>query len=164
MSNGTTRLQVLLVEDELDDLKQYERDFPNVFSAYHVEADIHPCSNFDEAFALMSNPLYRYDLIISDTYRGPTQNRDAQVMRMVKDYRGTRLCPLVVYSSGVKPPDLQETAFVVWADKGRRGDIERAINQLLGTNIPQIARKLHNDLERSADRIFGIFLMSTGMR
>jgi hypothetical protein len=158
MSNGTTRLQVLLVEDESDDLRQYERDFPNVFSSCQVEADIHPCDNFDEAFKRMSNPLYRYDLIISDTYKGEIKHRDAQVMGMVKKYRGTRFCPLVVYSSGVKPPELDETAFIVWADKSKPGDIERAINQLLNTNIPQLARKLHDELERSAGSYLWGFL------
>lgn len=158
MSNGTIRLQVLLVEDEPEDLRQYERDFGSIFSSYQVEADIHPCSNFDEAFDLTSNPLYRYDLIVSDTYKGPTQNRDAQVMIMVDHYRGTRFCPLVVYSSGVKPDELTETAFIVWADKGKSGDIERAISQLLATNIPQLARKLHDELERVAGSYLWSFL------
>jgi len=158
MSNGTTRLQVLLVEDEPDDLRQYKRDFPSVFSSCEVEADIHPCVSFDKAFTLTSNPLYRYDLIVSDTYKGPNQNRDAQVIRMVNNYRGTRFCPLVVYSSGVKPTELIETAFVVWADKGKSGDIERAISQLLNTNIPQIARKLHDELEHLAGSYLWEFL------
>lgn len=158
MSNGTTRLQVLLVEDEPDDLKQYIRDLPKVFIEHKVEADIHPCVSFEEAFARTSNPLHRYDLIISDTYRGPTKNRDAQVIRMVDSYRGTRFCPLVVYSSSVKPVDLKETAFIVWADKGRSGDIERAIKQLLDTNIPQLARKLHDELESTAASYLWKFL------
>jgi len=158
MSNGTTRLQVLLVEDEPEALMQHMRDFPRVFSSCKVEADIHPCDNFDEAFERMSNPLYRYDLIISDTYKGEIKHRDAQVMGMVEKYRGTRFCPLVVYSSGVKPPELDETAFVVWADKSRPDDIEQAISQLLNTNIPQLARKLHDELERSAGSYLWEFL------
>ena len=158
MSNGNTRLQVLLVEDEPDDLSQYKRDFPSVFSSCEVEADIHPCVSFDDAFARTSNPLHRYDLIISDTYKGPIQNRDAQVMIMVNNYKGTRFCPLVVYSSGVKPTELVETAFVVWADKGKSGDIERAISQLLKTNIPQLARKLHDELESGASSYLWNFL------
>lgn len=158
MTKEATKLQVLLVEDEPDDLEQYVRDFPSVFSSCHVEADIHPCGSFDDAFAWSSNPLYRYDLIVSDTYRGPTQNRDAQVIRMVNDYRGTRFCPLVVYSSGVKPTELKETAFIVWADKSKAGDIERAIKQLLGTHIPQLARLLHDELERVAGSYLWDFL------
>ncbi|MCK4789001.1 MAG: hypothetical protein KAV87_34995 [Desulfobacteraceae bacterium] len=158
MSSDTTKLQVLLVEDESDDLRQYVRDFPSVFSSRQVEADIHPCGSFDDAFARISNPLYRYDLIVSDTYNGPPRNQDAQVIRMVDNYQGTRFCPLVIYSSSVKPHELEETAFIVWADKGKSGDIERAINQLLDTNIPQLARKLHNELERSAGSYLWEFL------
>lgn len=160
MSNGTTRLQVLLVEDEPADLTQYERDFPEVFSSCQVEADIHPCDDFDDAFARTSNPLLRYDLIISDTYKGPAKNRDAQAIKMVKNYRGNRFCPLIVYSSGVKPEGLPETAFIVWADKSISGDIERAIGQLLNTNIPQLARRLHDELEQSAGSYLWEFLES----
>jgi len=41
-------------------------------------------------FKLASDPLRRYDLIISDTYRGATQNGDADVLNMVNAYRGSR--------------------------------------------------------------------------
>ena len=64
MNNLSAKLQVLLVEDHQEDLSQYLRDFPSVFSSCHVEADIHPCLNFDDAFEWISNPLYQYDLII----------------------------------------------------------------------------------------------------
>lgn len=157
MNGDSSRLQVLLVEDEPDDLEQYVRDFPAVFESRGINADIHPCEDFEEAFANASNPLHRYDLIVSDTYRGDHRNQDAQVVQMLNMYRGTRFCPLVIYSSGVKP-DVRESAFVVWADKGTSGDIERAINQLLDTNVPQLARKLHDDLERTAGSYLWSFL------
>jgi len=158
MIQPKSRMQVLLVEDEPDDLRQYERDFPEVFRSRDIEADIHSCEDFEEAFARISSPLYRYDLVVSDTYRGFPKDRDPQVLRMVAKYRGSRFCPLVIYSSGVKPPDLQEGPFVVWADKSRSGDIERAINQLLDTHIPQLARQLHEDLERHAGSYLWSFL------
>ncbi len=158
MSNDNSRLQVLLVEDSSDDLRQYIRDFPAVFASRGIDADLHPCEEFEEAFASASNPLHRYDLIISDTYRGDHRNRDAAVLQMIDIYRGTRFCPLVIYSSGVKPPSVREGAFVVWADKGRTGDIEKAINKLLDTNVPQLARKLHDDLERTAGSYLWSFL------
>jgi hypothetical protein len=151
-------MQVLLVEDEPDDLRQYQRDFPGVFDARGVEVDIFPCQDFDNAYKLTSSPLYRFDLIVSDTYRDPVNNRDAQVLRMVKNYQGHRFCPLVVYSSGPKPVELREGPFVVWADKSKSGDIERAMNQLLDTRIPQLARQLHDDLERSAGSYLWDFL------
>ncbi len=158
MSGGDIRLQVLLVEDESEDLEQYQRDFPGVFASNQVEVDLYPCISFEDAFAMASSPRHRYDLIVSDTYRGPTRNRDAQVMKMVNEYRGTRFCPLVIYSSGAKPVDLTETAFVLWADKGKPGDIERAIAEILRTNIPQLAHLLHRDLERSAGSYLWEFL------
>ncbi len=54
--------------------------------------------------------------------------------------------------------ELTETAFVVWADKSTSNDIERAICQLLDTNIPQLARKLHDELERVAGSYLWGFL------
>src|ERR1700722_15904815 len=95
-------LQVLLVEDEPTDLKAFERDLPEVFKQNHVDVHMHSSGSFAEASQLASDPLRRYDLIVSDTYRGPTQNGDADVLEMVNNYRGKRFCPLVVYSSGVK--------------------------------------------------------------
>ncbi len=156
--NENSRLQVLLVEDDQDDLRQLVRDLPVVFSSRRLEADIHPCETFEDAFAQITNPLYRFDLILSDTYRGRIGNRDAKVLRMVNTYQGSRFCPLVIFSSGPKPPELIESAFLVWADKGTSKDIERAMNKLLDTNIPQLARMLHNDIERSAGSYLWGFL------
>ena len=159
MSQQNTRLQVLLVEDHPDDLRQFERDFPGVFFSCGVEADIHPCQDFEVAFTRTSSPVFRYDLIVSDTYSGPHKNRDAHVvLQMIAKYRGSRFCPLVIYSNGVMPPDLREGPFVVWASKSKSGDIERAIKQLLDTNIPQLARQLHDDLERTAGSYLWSFL------
>jgi hypothetical protein len=151
-------LQVLLVEDEPADLKTYLDGFPETFQQNHASATLHACGNFDEAIKLTSDPLRRYDMVISDTYRGPTKNGDAEVLKLVAAYRGSKFCPLVVYSSGPKPPDLKESPFVVWADKAKVGDIERAITQLLKTGVPQIARKLHEEIESSAASFLWPFL------
>lgn len=151
-------LQVLLVEDEPVDLKAFQQGLPTVFQQNGLEVTIHPCGDFDSAFNLASDPLSRYDLIVSDTYRGPTKNGDADVMKMVEAYRGSRFCPLVIYSSGVKPPALVESPFVIWADKSTGADIERAITKVLKTGVPQIARKLHEELESSAASFLWPFL------
>jgi hypothetical protein len=151
-------LQVLLVEDEPADLKAYEKDFPDTFQKHNASATLHPCGDFDEAIKLTSDPLRRYDMIISDTYRGPAKNLDADVLKLVGSYRGSKFCPLVVYSSGPKPAALKESPFVVWADKAKHGDIERAIAQVLKTGVPQIARKLHEEIESSAASFLWPFL------
>jgi len=151
-------LQVLLVEDEPADLKTYENDFPETFQQNNVSVTLHPCGNFDEAVKLTSDPLLRYDMVISDTYRGPATNSEAEVLKLVSAYRGSKFCSLVVYSSGPKPDAFTESPFVVWADKAKHGDIERAITQVLKTGVPQIARKLHEEIESSAASFLWPFL------
>ena len=106
------RMQVQLVEDEPEDLQQYMRDFPAVFESRNVDVDLHACDNFDDAISLSSNPLHRYDLIVSDTYRGKPSDGDAAVLSMVNSYQGHKFCPLVIYSSGVMPPELEEGPFL----------------------------------------------------
>lgn len=151
-------LQVLFVEDEPDVLKAYKESLPAVFKHNRVDVTIHSCGDFDEALELAADPLLRYDMIISDTYKGSTKNADAEVLKLVDAYRGPRFCPLVVYSSGVKPPTLVESPFVVWADKAKLGDIERAVTDVLTTGVPQIARKLHDEIESSAASFLWPFL------
>ena len=151
-------LQVLLVEDEPGDLKAYETAFPEIFKQNGAEATLHPCGDFEEAFKQASNPLLRFHLIISDTYHGPTKNAEADVLKMVREYRGSRFCPLVIYSSGPKPADLEVSAFVLWADKARgNDDIERAITKILKTRVPQISRTLHKKLRIPLHPSFGNF-------
>lgn len=161
-----TMLQVLVVEDSKGDLDQYLADFPAVFGHLGIPAQLHGCDDFDKAFKMVSNPLLRFDLIVSDTYSGSPQKGDAKALGMVNRYRteGKRFCPLVVYSSSAKPSDLTESDFVKWADKAKRGDIETAIQAVLETGVPQIARKLHDELERSAGSFLWEFLEQNWQR
>lgn len=155
------RLQVLLVEDEQADLNSYMQDLPKVFSDRGIDVDIHPFEDFDRAIESSKNPRNRYDLIVSDTYKGRTRNNDAAaVLSMVSTYRQGRFCPLVVYSSGVKPADLVEGPFVVWADKSKADDIERAISEVLDRGIPQLAAQLHAELDQSAGSYLWDFIES----
>ena len=151
-------LQVLLVEDEPTDLKAYQKDLPETFEKNNVSVTLHPCGNFEDAIKLTSDPLFRYDMLISDTYRGLAKNEEAEVLKLVAAYRGSKFCPFVIYSNGTKPDALKESPFIVWADKAKVGDIERAIAQLLETGVPQIARKLHEELESSAASFLWPFL------
>jgi len=111
MSESTVKLEVLLVDDDREDLRQFQRDFPSVFEDKGVAVTLHACEDFDRARDLASDPSRRFDLIVSDTYRGHPKNGDAEVLRMVRGYRGNRFCPLVVYSSGTQPPDFPASDF-----------------------------------------------------
>jgi hypothetical protein len=151
-------LNVLLVEDEPSDMTAYRRDLPAVFRDAGVPAELHPAETFDRAYELIDSTHIRYDMILSDTYRGNLKNGDAAVIDMVNRYRKGRFCPAVVFSASAKPAELQLGAFVIWADKAVGGDIERAIRQMLSTGIPQLARSLHDELDRTAGGFLWHFL------
>jgi len=151
-------LQVLLVEDEPQDMSDLRDALPGFFKDHNIEVDLHECPSFERAFALVNDPVRRFDLIVSDTYRGDTRKGDAQALNMVEIYREGRFCPLVVYSSGSQPVDLKEGPFVVWADKTKANDIEGAIAKLLNTGIPQMAHQLHLELDKTAGKYLWGFL------
>jgi len=152
------KLQVLLVEDDPGDLEQLREALTSFFEDTRVPADVHPCKTFDEAYALIKDPSRRFDLVVSDTYKGDVKKGDAAVMSMVAQYQCGRFCPLVVYSSSVMPAELQEGPFLVWADKTPADGIKTAIKQLLDTGIPQLARALHEELDKTAGSYLWEFL------
>src|SRR5262249_37635272 len=138
-------LQVLVVEDEVADMKALLRDLPPVFQKAGVDATLHPATTFEEATALIADPHRRYDLILSDTYRGEQKKGDAAVLDMVATYRAGRFCPLVVFSASARPDALRIGAFVMWADKTEPQGIEKTVARMLTTGIPQAARQLHDE-------------------
>ena len=115
-------------------------------------------SNFESAYEAIANLHVRYDLVISDTYRGNHANRDAAVVKMIETYRAGRFAPLVVCSSASRPATLKSSAFVTWADKAVPGEIESAIEATLRIGIPQIARALHDEIDRTAGNYLWKFL------
>ncbi|WP_148712761.1 response regulator [Corallococcus sp. AB030] len=151
-------IQVLLVEDSPDDMRQLKRDLPAVFHRHELEVAFHAAASFEEAAHMLSDKSRRYDLILSDTYRGEQSRGDAAVLDMVNDFRGNRFCPLVVFSASARPAELQPSAFVIWAEKAEDRGIEKAIEQMLATGIPQAARHLHDELDRLAGSYLWEFL------
>ena len=152
------RLQVLLVEDNVDDLAQFSRDLPDFFESLDHPADIHPMDSFDDALEAARNPLTRYDLVISDTYRGDHEDQDAAVLQMIREYRNGMFCPLIVMSSGVCPADFHATAFVRWAGKDTADDLNNQIREMLKIGIPQTARRLHDELDNVAGKFLWGFI------
>jgi CheY-like chemotaxis protein len=152
------RLQVLLVEDNSDDMLMFRRDFPSVFRELELEADLHAVETFEKALEMIDDPSRRFDLILSDTYRGEHRDLDAAVVEMVNKYRSGRFCPLVVFSASAKPAELTLGSFVVWADKSETQGIEKGIRRMLKTGIPQAARHLHDELDRLAGSYLWEFL------
>jgi hypothetical protein len=77
---------------------------------------------------------------------------------MIDKYRAGRFCPLVVFSASPRPPELTHHAFVMWADKADLGGIDKAIGRMLDTGVPQIARTLHDELDKLAGTYLWGFL------
>lgn len=157
-------LQVLLVEDNPGDLQRLCRDLPAAFTEHGVKATIHPVDRFDRGLEMVRDPSRRFDLILSDTYRGEHGKGDAAVLEMVQEYRAGRFAPLVVFSTGVQPPALTVGAFVLWADKAEPHGIEDAIEKLLRTGVPQAARHLCDEIDRRAGSFLWEFLESNWLR
>jgi CheY-like chemotaxis protein len=151
-------LQVLLVEDNVDDMRMYLRDLPAVFEKAREQAKIHPADTFEKAAEFIADRSRRFDLILSDTYRGSLKKRDVAVLEMVEQYRKGRFCPLIVFSASARPDQLQAGAFVMWADKTEPEGVEKAILRMLSTGVPQTARKLHDELDLTAGNYLWDFL------
>lgn len=150
LMDKTVELDVLLVEDDPTDLRQLKRDLPEIFEAKGITVRIDGKSSFEDGLAAIRNPIIRYDLVISDTYRGAVKNRDAKVLELIGDYKKGKFCPLIVISSGECPADLNSTAFVNWVSKVDPDDLKRAIHEILDLGIPQLAKLLHEQIDSSA--------------
>jgi hypothetical protein len=142
------KLDVLIVEDNADDMRAFLRDFPAVFTEKGIAVTLHTAVTFNDAKTITDDASRRFDLILSDTYRGEHAKGDAAVLEMISYFRNGKFCPLVVFSASAKPEDLQPGPFVMWADKTVAGGIESAIREMLATGVPQAARHLHDELDR----------------
>lgn len=158
MSANTVKLDVLLVEDNSDDLQSFLRDLPKVFDACGASVTFHAAETFERATELVDDGSRRFDMILSDTYRGDHKDHDAAVLAMVKKYRAGRFCPLVVFSASAMPEGLDSSPFVAWADKTETNGIEGAIRKMLMTGVSQAARSLHDELDGLGGRYLWRFL------
>ncbi|MCB9839019.1 MAG: hypothetical protein H6813_06740 [Phycisphaeraceae bacterium] len=148
----------MLVEDDEASLNQLARDLPAVFKKNKVEVTLHEYDDFDTAIKAARDPSRRFDLILSDTYKGDNTNRDAQALRLVNEYKSSRFCPLVLFSSGVRPAELSDSPFVLWADKSKAEDVERAIDEVLRTGVPMVACSMRDVLEKVGTKYLWEFL------
>lgn len=151
-------LNILLVDDDTQTLEQLNRILPDLFKDKDIKANIDSKDTFEEAMTSVDNPHIRYDLVISDTYKGGFKEMNAAVNDMVSKYREGKFCPIVVYSTGPRPENLDCSAFVSWADKSTSDELENTIKEVLDLGIPQMARTLHDELDKTAGDFLWSFL------
>ena len=160
MTGGSQNLSVLLVEDDKENLDLLMESLPETVSGHTIEWE--PCSDFEEAVRLVG--LRRYDLIVTDIYRD-RGGRDKEIVEdekaldILESIRNTRFCPVVAFTDGSAPKSFTEGPFVKFADKSTGNeDIVGKMEELIATGIPEIARKLHDELDRVAGSYLWGFL------
>ena len=162
MIDGSQNLSVLLVEDDEENLDLMMKSLPKTVSGYTIEWE--RCSDFDEAVHRIG--LRRYDLVVTDIYRDREGHEkeiveDEKALDILGSIRKTRFCPVVVFTDGSFPQSFETGPFIKFADKSKgNDDIVSKIEELIATDIPKIARKLHDELDLVAGSYLWEFLES----
>src|ERR1017187_8782128 len=150
MNEFSKTLQILLMDDDPEVLQQLRDSLPNARLGYSLIWD--PCPGFDEAFARISTR--RYDVVVTDLYRDQKGRPkgmspgDAKGLNNIEAIRQKRFCPVVAFSDGSMPEGFKEGPFTKFADKsGGNSDILAKLDSVLETGIPEIAKRLHDELD-----------------
>ena len=149
-----SNLLALIIEDDPEYLGLLMRTLPKVVNGTTIEWE--PCDSFEIAKHLLK--FRRYDLVAADIYRGAIEKKDAAALEIVEEIRAARFCPILVISSGSKPEGMVTSPFLAFSDKTRPEDVNSALDSLVRTGIPLIARRLHDELDRSAGSYLWDFL------
>jgi len=156
-------LHILLVEDDVENLKLLQESLPSELDGHQIKWE--PCDDFEKAKELVTTR--RYDVVVTDIYRDRTNHNktghpeDERAEDIVTALRASRFCPVVVFTDGSAPETFELGPFVRFADKSNpNNEILSELRELLSTGIPAIARRLHDDLDRSGGSYLWDFLES----
>ena len=154
MTTRQVTLQGLLVEDDpeyapllLDDLQHGLDEFKIRWKT---------TQSFDEAAELARTR--HFDIVVSDIYDDPSGRVTPTALDIVRKLRETRFCPILLVTSGARPEGLQVGPFLGFADKARSDDMRDALLSLLRTGVPEIARRLHDELDSASSSYLWKFL------
>ena len=151
-------LSVLLVEDDKENLDLLLETLSLDYNGYKLH--FLPCPSFEEALDLLK--YQRFDLVITDIFRdradkhGKSDPEDALAMNIASNLRQNRFCPIVAFTDGTLPQELIDLKgpFFKLVDKTKNENIIEAINEIVATGIPQIANRLHRELDQAAGPSF----------
>lgn len=147
----TLFLHILLVEDDKDNLALLNESLPDNLEQCQLRYD--PCVSFEEAENKL--PWQRYDMVLTDIFMGPnkTEDEDAKAKNIIQKIREKRFCPIIAFTDGSHPLSItqMEGPFTILVDKSPGNDqIIDAMKNLLKKGLPQIARRLHDELDQLA--------------
>ena len=161
MTETAEKLSILLIEDDHENLELMRESLPKTLIGYKLFWDL--CGDFDEALEKLE--AFRYDVVVTDVYRDRPNSakgslvEDAKASGIVAQLRARRFCPIVMFSDGSMPTNIEKGPLVRFADKSS-GDAQiiEQLTEIIETEIPQIARRLHDDLDKSAGSYLWKFL------
>lgn len=156
-----TILNVLLIDDDPESLQLLMESLPEEVAGAEIRWE--ECGTFEEAFQLIEDR--RYDVVVSDIYRDRTSVRkdlvtgDPQGRTVLEEIRARRFCPVLLFTDGTFPEEPKEGPFVKLADKSMgNGQILEKLEELLSTGIPELAHRLHDELDSTSGSYLWTFL------
>lgn len=152
------KLNVLLVEDNAEDMTQLVDQITTTFQDCGYTINLDQRHTFEDGLEAIHAENVRYDVVISDTYRGKVGNKDAAVLQLISEYKKGKFCPLIICSSGTQPTAIEVTPFLGWADKAQPDELDKAIGDLLEKGIPQLSKSLHDEIDNTAGQFLWGFL------
>ena len=154
-------LNILLVDDDPDSLRLMTETLPGTVAGATIRWE--QCGSFEEALQLITDR--RFDVVVTDVYNdvaGPKEpmGGDPHGVAILERIRERRFCPVLLITSGSFPPDCQEGPFVQMADKSAPDNepIVAKLGNLIRTGVPELAHRLHDELDSTAGSYLWHFL------
>lgn len=158
-----TVLNVLIVDDDPESLRLLGESLPDVIEGATIRWE--PCGEFDDAMQRIAER--RFDVVASDIYRDRTSTvkepvtGDPRGVDVLKEIRDRRFCPVLLFTDGTFPTEHEEGPFLKYADKAPGNfQIVEKLGELIRTGVPELAHRLHDELDQTSGSYLWDFLDS----
>jgi CheY-like chemotaxis protein len=156
-----TVLNVLLIEDDPENLELLTQSLPEIIEDATIRWE--PCGTFEEAFQRIGER--HFDVVVADIYRDRTGKAkdpvtgDPQGKGVLQEIRDLRFCPVLLFTDGTFPVEPAEGPFLKLADKSPgNSQIVEKLGELIRTGIPELAHRLHDELDSTSSSYLWQFL------
>lgn len=156
-----TVLNILLIDDDPDSLQLLKESLPETVAGMTIRWE--DCGSFEEAFQLVEDR--RFDVVVTDIYRDRTSAKkntvtgDPQGKTVLGEILDRRFCPVLLFTDGAFPEEPKEGPFVKLADKSMgNSQIVEKLEELIRTGIPELAHRLHDELDSTSGSYLWAFL------
>lgn len=155
-----TVLNILLVDDDLESLRLLGDTLPGEIEGQRIWWE--RCGAFDDALTRIRER--RFDVVVTDVYRDQKRKEPATgdprgVTGVLEAIREQRFCPVLLFTDGSFPAEPPEGPFLKKADKSPgNAQIVEKLGELIKTGVPELAHRLHDELDRTSGSYLWGFL------